>query len=83
MPDLVYEEDADAALRALEADPTQQRLVSALTGALAFLEDDPSSSENRRIGYAGGLWRIDVEDQMILWCTDGDLTVVRYIGPAL
>jgi ParE-like toxin of type II ParDE toxin-antitoxin system len=83
VPEFVFEEDADSALRALEADPGQHRLVSAIAARLALLEDRPSSKENRRTGYAGGLWRIDVRDHMILWQMRDDLIVVRYIGPAL
>src|SRR5689334_3448098 len=75
-----YSEDADLALRTLEADPSQARLVQALYRAIDELAVRPDSGRRRR--YTHDVWRLDVVDYAILWFQDpsGEI-IVEYIGP--
>lgn len=80
MAELSYSEDADLALRTLEADPSQGRLLQALYRALDELAARPETGRRRR--YTHDVWRIDVLDYAILWFEDRDgEIVVEYIGP--
>jgi plasmid stabilization system protein ParE len=78
--ELSYSEDADLALRTLEADPSQSRLVGALYRALDELALRPDSGRRRR--YTHDVWRFDVLDYAVLWYEDrnGEI-VVEFIGP--
>ena len=80
MAELSYSEDADLALRTLEADPSQARVVQALYRALDKLAVRPDSGRRRR--YTHDVWRFDVLDYAVLWYEerDGEI-VVEYIGP--
>lgn len=78
--ELSYSEDADLALRTLEADPSQGRLLQALYRTLDELAARPETGRRRR--YTHDVWRIDVLDYAILWFEDRDgEIVVEYIGP--
>lgn len=77
--ELSYSEDADLALRTLEADPTAGRLLQALYRTLDDLAARPETGRRRR--YAHAVWRVDVLDHAILWYEDpGGQIVVEYIG---
>jgi hypothetical protein len=82
--ELWFSEQADLALRTLEADPTQDRLLAEVMTWLRLLEDNPGNAYVRRKIYVGGVRRIDLRSEawMIAWQPHGDGDVfVRYIGP--
>lgn len=81
---LAYTEAADLQLRALESDPTQDRLVAAIYRSLDFLEAHPGDQECRRRGFADGtkLMLVRGTDFVVLWQPiDNDDQLVTYIGP--
>ena len=86
MAELWFSEQADTALRTLEADPTQDRLMAEINNWLHLLERNPNDADCRRRIYVGGTRRIDLPRfaWMIVWETyrDGDV-YIRYIGPDL
>lgn len=49
------------------------------------LEDDPGGKQARARSFGRGLWGIPArtryDDWIVIWDSDGEGTVVRYIGP--
>ncbi len=89
MADLLFQEHADAALSALEADPTRTSLLRRINEVLDLLEADPGDERVRRRRYQLiDAWGIPVsddgEDWLILWdFHDQHVVAVRYLGPDL
>jgi hypothetical protein len=87
--DLFFEERADAALSALEADPTRTGLLRRINEVLDLLETDPGDERVRRRRYQIlDAWGVPVygagEDWLILWdFHDQDHVAIRYLGPDL
>lgn len=72
MAEVWFSEQADLALRTLEADPTQQRLLAEINEILALLESNPRDRRVRQRRYTNQAWRIDLRsaDWMLLWLHD-------------
>jgi hypothetical protein len=87
--ELLFEEHADAALSALEADPTRAGLLRRINELLDLLEADPGDDRVRRRRYQIiDAWGIPVsadrEDWLILWdFHDHNVVAIRYLGPDL
>jgi len=89
---LLLRATADAAMAAIEADPSQERLLVRVDAALAALAGNPGDRRCRRRSYNAaveGLWgmpiRTSSEDWLILWLTGpgDDEVTVTYVGPDL
>lgn len=80
-----FTEQADVALRALEADPSVEALLVDVNRVLVMLEVDPTQQAVRRRLYTDGTRRVDLWrfDWMVLWSLWNDGVLVRHIGPAL
>jgi len=81
-----FSEQADLALRTLEADPTQERLLREINEILALLETNPRDRRVRQRRYTNRAWRIDLRsaDWMVIWLlADPERPVVVHIGIAL
>ena len=86
MAEVWFSEQADLALRTLEADPTQQRLLAEINEILALPESNPRDRRVRQRRYTNQAWRIDLRsaDWMLLWLhDDSEHPVVVHIGIAL
>lgn len=91
--DLYFNKEADATLRALEADPAQQKLADRINETLDLLATDPGDKRVRRRQYQsslflGGMWGVlargNDEDWLILWRSHPEepaAVVIHYIGP--
>ncbi len=90
MPQLWFDPEADAALQAIENDPTRGDLASKLNHVLDTLESNPGDASVRRHRFhQPALWCVTVattrEEWAILWephPTHQDEVIVRYLGPA-
>ncbi len=86
MAEVWFSEQADLALRTLEADPTQERLLREINEILALLETNPRDRRVRQRRYTNRAWRIDLRsaDWMVIWLLDDpERPVVVHIGIAL
>lgn len=89
MVDLYFDDDADARLTSLEADPGRRHLLSRVNLALDDLVADSGQVHLRRRRFQNGLWCIvvaaDDEHWAILWEPHpeiADAVVIQYLGPA-
>ena len=90
MAELGFDPEADAALAALEADPSRRELLARISAVLDQLESDPGDATVRRLRFhRPALWCVPVvshdEEWAILWephPTEPDIIVVQYVGPA-
>ncbi len=91
MWEVLFEPAADAAMTALEQEPSAAALVHRLNAALRALAMSPGDARFRRRSYApvGHMWGFLVrwrdDDRLLIWKygpNDGQLTI-RYIGPDL
>jgi hypothetical protein len=83
--ELLFEEEADAALAALEADAGRSELLARVNEILDILEDDPGDRRARRRRYQIiDAWGVPVhgngEDWLILWDLQDSQVVIRYLG---
>ena len=83
MAQLLFSEQADEMLTALESDATRREPVGRLHQELDQLEADPGASACRRRRYSNiGVWGIPVHSQgeewLILWEPDERNAVVVY-----
>jgi hypothetical protein len=92
--EIAYNKPADTALRLLEADPAQAKVVDRIYDALDLLEADPGDQRVRRRRFRPEvfgdppLWGIPIhgidENWLILWAdhiTEPGVVVIHYIGP--
>ena len=90
MAELWFDPEADAALAALENDPSRSRMFERIQDLLDLLESDPGDARVRRVRFhQPALWCVTVfaaeEEWAILWephPTMADVVVVQYVGPA-
>ncbi len=89
MADLYFDEDADRALTALEADATRTELAGRVRAALDALASDPRQASLRRHRFQIGVWGVVVrgsgEDWIVRWEPHperDDDVIVQYVGPA-
>lgn len=89
MADLYFDEEADRACSALEADPARAELARRVQTVLDALADDPGQAALRRHRFQLGLWGVVVggssEDWIVLWEPHPEIdgaVVVQYAGPA-
>ena len=82
-------EEAARALDGLRTDPSRPKLLAAVEGALAHLEDDPGHEANRKIRFSiPFMWGIKArgeEEWILLWETDPEhslVVIIKYLGPA-
>jgi len=87
MWELLFESSADAAMTALEQDPTRGRLLERVNLALGALAANPGDARCRRQPYPGGMWDMTVrtrtDDWIIVWRPgpgENQVTVL-YVGP--
>lgn len=84
MAELVFTEEADAALTELERDRGRSRLLREVNHYLGRLEAHPEDGDLRKRGYLGGAFRIDLDtdDWMIAWehGPGPDEITIAYIG---
>jgi len=91
MTDVLFEPNADAAMSALEADPSRDRLLERVDAALELLATSPGDARCRRRSYSPleQMWGIPVrsgdDDWLIIWKhgPGRDEVTVRYVGPDL
>ena len=89
MADVYFDEEADRALTALEADAARAELADRVSAVLDALASDPDQVSLRRHRFQIGVWGVVVrgsgEDWIVLWephpGRDGDV-IVQYVGPA-
>lgn len=72
-------EPYDQLVALYQADPA---LAAKIDGQLDRIEANPADAGvRRRLIRPGRLWAIPVDDYLILWDLDGEIPVVRYLGP--
>lgn len=89
MADLYFDEEADRALTALEADAARAELADRVGAVLDALASDPGQASLRRHRFQVGVWGVVVrgsgEDWIVLWEPHPELdddVIVQYVGPA-
>ena len=90
MAELWFDPEADAALEALDADPSRSVMSQRIKDVLDLLESDPGDARLRRVRFhRPALWCVTVfaaeEEWAILWephPTAADVVLVQYVGPA-
>lgn len=61
---------------------TEPLLAAKIDEQLDRIEANPGDARvRRRLTRSGRLWAISVENYLILWDLDGEIPVVRYLGP--
>jgi hypothetical protein len=87
---LWFDLDADRALKGLEADPGEARMLARVEAVLDLLERDAGDTTLRRVRFRDPpFWCVTVvageEERVILWephPTETDDVIVHYLGPA-
>lgn len=90
VPELWFDEEADASLAGLEADEARRALIARVNEVLDQLETDPGDVSVRRHRFQEvGLWCVVIPDQddqwVVLWEPHpdrDDAVIIHYLGPA-
>lgn len=85
MAELLFNDDADTALTALENDPARSHLVERIMDILRLIGEDPKPAHVRQRRYQQlDMWGVAVktvdDDYLILWSDSTGETIVHYIG---